>query len=355
MHITHRHRIMIVVLAVLLLFTGAAAAASITNSSVTDTNALQTVEIYTDLIPVTPGGPTAPVAVPYQITLTAAVTKPGAATGYYWQTLSGGSWVRVADGQNYQPTLSTPGNYTYRFVAIGKAGQEVQSPTITVDAGYAPTAAITIPAEGAEYNVGDTINITALAGGTDATYTFDFGTRVESFTGKTGTVNAQSEKIYASATYQTVRDYKTITLTVTNRYGTAASDTVHVMYGKQRRPAASSEVTPVDTSGLMNLIEDVAPQSVDNQMPDITGFIKDLTKPFTDVIGEWFWLLLFAVPFLIMWIRQKNLLIPSILGVLFAAWLLVFLPGTAMKATIGIIILAVAGGIYGLYVRTHRT
>ena len=183
---------MIVVLAVLLLFTGAAAAASITNSSVTDTNALQTVEIYTDPTPVTPGGP-------------------------------------------------------------------------------------------------------------------------------------------------------------------AASNTVHVMYGKQRRPAASSEVTPVDTSGLMNLIEDVAPQSVDNQMPDITGFIKDLTKPFTDVIGEWFWLLLFAVPFLIMWIRQKNLLIPSILGVLFAAWLLVFLPGTAMKATIGIIILAVAGGIYGLYVRTHRT
>ena len=91
-----------------------------------------------------------------------------------------------------------------------------------------------------------------------------------------------------------------------------------------------------------------------NGQPDIWGFIQGLSKPFTDIIGAWFYLALFAVPYFIIWIRQKNVIIPSILGVMFGAWVLVMLPASALPAAIGILTLAITGGLYGLSVKINN-
>ena len=79
-----------------------------------------------------------------------------------------------------------------------------------------------------------------------------------------------------------------------------------------------------------------------------------MSKPFTDMIGAWFYFVLFAVPYLIIWIRQKNIIIPSILGVLFAAWVLIQLPAAALPAAIALITLSVTGGLYGIYVKLQN-
>lgn len=307
---------------------------------------------YADPIPNTPGGPLQPISIPYTITLTASCSNEITVASYVWQLQTGGNWGNVSTGQQYTPSITTPGNHVYRFLAIGKNGHVIPSTSITVNAGYAPSAVITQPTTGTQIEPGQQLDLEATIGGTAGTYTWDFGNGVSSHGTNTGTVDSQSQSITSYVVYNQQKGTREITLTVSNVYGTTAVYKIYIENGKGTlRPAAVSTIKPVDSSGIYNLINDSKPTSYENQMPNLSAMVTDVTKPMTSIIGEWFYLVLFAVPYIILFIRQKNILIPSILGVLFAAWLLVFLPGAAMKAAIGILILCVAGGIIGLYVK----
>lgn len=313
-----------------------------------------TVAAYANPIPNTPGSPLSPVAVPYTITLTASCSNEDQVASYKWQLQNGASWQQVATGQQYEVQLTQPADYVYRFVAVGKNGNEVPSVSVTVKAGYKPSAVITSPQTGTQVTAGSRIDISATVGGTNGTYSFNFGNGVSDHGTASGTVNEETKTVTTYVKYTTKNENKPITLTVSNDYGTTATYTITIENGKSTlRPTTSATVKPVDASGIYSFIGNTAPMNASNPLPNMSAMVSDLTKPITSVIGEWFYLLIFAVPYLIVFLRQKNILIPSILGVLFAAWLLVMLPGSAMRAAIGILVLCVAGGIFGLYVKRH--
>ena len=309
---------------------------------------------YPTPIPNPPGGPLQPVAIPYTATLSASCIDESSVESYIWEKLDGGSYTLVASTPVYNPTITTPGNHTYRFGALSKnPGHPVTySEPITIDAGYAPSAAITAPTDKSSYDHGEIINLAATVGGSNAEYLWSLPDS-ESHGTLSGSINTQSQSITSFVSYGLNAGWKSITLKVSNRYGPDAVVTIQVTNVVAHRPGATSTMMPVDAGGIYDLIDHTGPTSIENPMPDLGAMVKDLTAPVKSIIGEWFYLLIFAVPYLILFIRQRNILIPSILGVLFAAWLLVFLPGEAMRAAIGIIILAVSGGVYGLYVRRH--
>lgn len=86
-------------------------------------------------------------------------------------------------------------------------------------------------------------------------------------------------------------------------------------------------------------------------MPNIEGMLMQAVKPYTDQIGAFFYVILFGVPYLILWLKQKNLIVPSIIGILFGAWMLVKVPAAYTMPAVALLALIVAGGLYGLYAK----
>ena len=278
------------------------------------------------------------VALPASITLTAAATD---ANTYTWQELRSGNWVTVGTGSRIYQQLSTAGIHSYRVVVSGIGGTTT-SETIVVDAGYAPSVQIISPENGFKIAQNETFTVSASVSNADS-YTWDFGEN-EHYE----TISSTSAEVRYPRSSTNV-----ISISAVNKYGTSvASITVIVMYDFNR-PTVNTPIDRLDSSDLTNWMESLTPNH-DSQMPDIMGIFGNLLTPYTKAIGSWMYLILFAVPYLIIWIRQKNTIIPSILGVLFASWMLVQFPASAVLPAIGILILSISGGVYGIYVKFQR-
>ena len=278
------------------------------------------------------------VALPGSTTLSAT----GSNIVYWeWQELISGSWQTIGTGATVRESLSAAGTYTYRVQATGADGAVVTSESIEVLAGFPPRVEITSPNDGAKFDSGARIDLSATLTGTDAEWQWDFGAEnVE-----TGGNGLQTWVEYG------IDGQKTISIRAESVFGTD-EDSITIISGRPSRPLASTPTTELDSDGIFVLTDSLTPGQ--NGQPDIWGFIQGLSKPFTDIIGAWFYLALFAVPYFIIWIRQKNIIIPSILGVMFGAWILVMLPASALPAAIGILTLAITGGLYGLYVKINN-
>ena len=114
------------------------------------------------------------------------------------------------------------------------------------------------------------------------------------------------------------------------------------------RPVVKEKITPVNTEGFYDFIHNMVPDT--GAAPNIEGILKSLVKPFTDQINDFFYLIIFAVPYFILWFRQKNLTVPSIIGIIFGSWMLVKVPAAYTMPAVAILALIIAGGLYSLYV-----
>jgi len=55
-------------------------------------------------------------------------------------------------------------------------------------------------------------------------------------------------------------------------------------------------------------------------------FTQTVAMPFTAIMGNIFFVFLFGMPFLMQWLRQENIVIPCIIGIILGSVLIVFLP-----------------------------
>ena len=258
-----------------------------------------------------------------------------------WQKLSGSTWQTIGSGQALTTTITTLGETSFRAQVEGADGTTTTSNSIVVLSGYAPTVDIIEPANNDEFPSGATVQFQATITGTDVTYEWDFGVRGEGYTNINPT----------SATYS-ADGYKTVTLRAESIFGTA-TDSITFLVGKAPRPMQTETIDRLDETPMEQWMQTFTPNQ-NTQTPDLMGVFSNLLNPYTNQFGNWVFLLLFAVPYLIIWIRQKNILIPSILGVLFGSWILVQFPSSAVLPAIGILVLSISGGIYGIYVKYQR-
>lgn len=278
------------------------------------------------------------VALPGSTTLTATGSN---VISWEWQQYTSGVWTPIGYSASITERFTDAGTYQFRALATGADGNTVTSNTIEVLAGYAPSVSITSPADGTKYQSGERIPVSATITGTDPTWEWNFGSRNIETGG-----NGQSTWVEYG-----IDGRYTINIRVVSIFGTD-EDSITIVSGRESRPPASSPPLEFESDGILDVIDSLTPD--ENGMPDISRFITSLAKPYTDMIGAWFYFALFAVPYLIIWIRQKNIIIPSVLGVLFAAWILVQLPAAALPAAIALIVLSVTGGLYGIYVKLQN-
>lgn len=278
------------------------------------------------------------------------VTLPGSTTltatgsnviSWEWQQYTSGVWTPIGYSASVTQRFTDAGTYQFRVLATGADGAVVTSETVEVIAGFAPSVSITSPNDGTRYQSGERIPLTATITGTDPTWEWSFGSQDVQTGG-----NSQTTWVEYG-----IDGRYTISIRVVSLFGTD-EDSITIISGRESRPIATTPPIELESDGIFEATDSLTPN--ENGMPDITGFIMSMSKPFTDMIGAWFYFVLFAVPYLIIWIRQKNIIIPSILGVLFAAWVLIQLPAAALPAAIALITLSVTGGLYGIYVKLQN-
>lgn len=80
-----------------------------------------------------------------------------------------------------------------------------------------------------------------------------------------------------------------------------------------------------------------------------TEILNVSMMPYIDVLGNVAFAMIFAIPFLMMALRQQNSLIPAICGCVLGTFLLALMPTEYRLAAVTFIALSVLAAVYGLF------
>lgn len=79
---------------------------------------------------------------------------------------------------------------------------------------------------------------------------------------------------------------------------------------------------------------------------DWEGIAADSTKPFVYILGRLFYLILFVLPYGLMWMKQQRLTIPVVLSLFLGSLFIGFVPEQYKHVLIGVIVLSYAVNLY---------
>ena len=79
---------------------------------------------------------------------------------------------------------------------------------------------------------------------------------------------------------------------------------------------------------------------------DLMGVLDTSTLPYTDFLGNIFWILVWGAVFIAYWIRTGNANIPSIIALICGGIFIVMIPEVWQPAVRGLIALAVLTSVY---------
>jgi len=79
------------------------------------------------------------------------------------------------------------------------------------------------------------------------------------------------------------------------------------------------------------------------------NFTSAVSAPFTNQVGNMFFLFIFAIPFLMQWLRQENMVIPCVIGIMLGGTMLGFMPAGYHLAGVALLALSVTGILYTVY------
>lgn len=83
-----------------------------------------------------------------------------------------------------------------------------------------------------------------------------------------------------------------------------------------------------------------------NMSYNFTLFNMAIAEPYVNIMGSLFFFFVFSMPFLMMYLRQENVLIPSINGIILGSMILGFLPAEFHLPAIAFIALSIVGILY---------
>ena len=77
--------------------------------------------------------------------------------------------------------------------------------------------------------------------------------------------------------------------------------------------------------------------------------IKDAAeRPYTDLIGPFFYVIVFAIPFLMQWLRQGSMAVPAAIGIILGGIMLAKTPAEYHLAAIAFIALSILAVVWGV-------
>lgn len=117
------------------------------------------------------------------------------------------------------------------------------------------------------------------------------------------------------------------------------------------RPKPISTLAPLDETGYDLLFGAIGG---DRQLNDTTegidwlGIKAAVEQPYTAAIGALFFAIIFAIPFLMQWIRQGSMAIPGALGVILGGFMLTQTPAEYHLVAVAFIALGILGTVWGI-------
>jgi PKD repeat protein len=270
--------------------------------------------------------------IPLTVSLSATATS---ATSFKWQKLVGVVWTDIASTQTTTYSVTTAAVHQFRAIATGPGGTTTSS-VVSVNAGGKPIISITEPLYNSIHASNISMTLSASIVGADS-FNWNFGddTAVGDTTANPTTV------IYSAF------GSKTIVLTATNIYGTV-TDTVVISIGSaSSRPFATGTIAPVSTQTLDNLTDEFHVSA--GEFPDPVNIFFAISAPYEDIIGAFFMLFVFGVIFIMLWLITKNVTVPCIIGIIFGAFILLYLPDGYYGPAIAIMAISITGGVIRVF------
>lgn len=190
--------------------------------------------------------------------------------------------------------------------------------------------------------INQTAEFSATAGGTDAvppyTYHWSFGDGDET----TGQTVSHIYPAYWRSWHAVV--------TVTDSAGHTAQNTVKCCIHRIKTDDTISNIDDSAYYALLNALSgEVDGEPInESSVPDFLKFAESITTPYTNIVGNLFFMVFFSAFFLMIWIRQENLAIPSTIGIIVGGYILGFAPPEFRLTAVLFISLSIFGIIYML-------
>lgn len=126
--------------------------------------------------------------------------------------------------------------------------------------------------------------------------------------------------------------------------GTANTTTITWNTIVTRKMATGADIKATYSEEPIDTIQD----SLSGDAPDVRDFFYGTSLPYINVMGNFFFLILYFLPMLSIWISQRNLLIPVGLSVIFQAVLIGALPEEFRGPAFIIILITLSGILWKL-------
>lgn len=136
---------------------------------------------------------------------------------------------------------------------------------------------------------------------------------------------------------------KNVTVFGTNSNGSTEQLTWNPLV-EQEMAGAGDTITELNMTPYNSILDVVSSED-----PDYEDFLYALTMPHTSIIGSLFYVVLYGVPFIVMWVSQGSSKIPAVLGCMLGPALLGAFNPEYINISVLFIIIALFGLIYSLY------
>jgi len=117
------------------------------------------------------------------------------------------------------------------------------------------------------------------------------------------------------------------------------------------RPRATATIDNVSTSLVDDLIDSLGGETVPepgNDTINWTGLISTIGGAYTSILGPLAYTLIFSIPFLMMWITQRDMTLPGLVGALFGLFIIVRLPAEFHLVAVTFIAISIVAVVYSL-------
>ena len=258
-----------------------------------------------------------------------------APTAWHWDFGDG----TTSTLQNPSHTYTAMGTYPVSLTVSHAADEQTETRAGYITADYQFTAAFTLNATSGIVPM--TVQFTSTTDTSVATptgYLWNFGD---------GTTSNEQNPIHVYTQPGTFD----VSLTV---YGIQTQNTRAmdgIVHAGILRPRATEPIDNVSTSLVDDLINSLGGETVPepgNDTINWTGLISTIGGAYTSVLGPLAYTLIFSIPFLMMWITQRDMTLPGLVGALFGLFIIVRLPAEFHLVAVTFIAISIVAVVYSL-------
>lgn len=182
------------------------------------------------------------------------------------------------------------------------------------------------------------VNFTDTSTGNVTAWSWEFGD---------GTNSTAQHPVH---TYDTAGTY-TVSLTATSAYGSDTETKTNLIRVTALRPKTTRTIAPLDEGPYNHFFASFGGSQQLNETTegvDWLGLKDAAEEPYTAALGSLFFALLFALPFVMQWLRQGSMAIPCVLGIILGSIMLAKAPAEYHIVAVVFVALGVLAVVWGV-------